>query len=121
MEHLLHLFGGGCGEHLLWPTLAATGAGFLLWFKTACSRLLLPLRDRRPSIVHTTKRIYLSTSKITKYWVCEDPDDYLSGMEYSTLRAATYAANLRSHCIVKVVFLFGGSSVVDDSPGGSGC
>jgi len=25
MEHLLHIFGGGCGEHLLLPGLAALG------------------------------------------------------------------------------------------------
>lgn len=33
MEHLLHIFGGGCGEHLLWPMLVASGSSALLWAK----------------------------------------------------------------------------------------
>ena len=34
MEHLLHFFGGGCGEHMLWPTLAASGAGLVTWARS---------------------------------------------------------------------------------------
>jgi hypothetical protein len=28
MEHLLHLFGGGCGEHMLIPGLMSITVGF---------------------------------------------------------------------------------------------
>ncbi len=33
MEHILHLFGGGCGEHVLWPMLLASMSGALIWVK----------------------------------------------------------------------------------------
>ena len=31
MEHILHLFGGGCGEHLVWPWLLSFGSGAAVW------------------------------------------------------------------------------------------
>ena len=34
MEHLIHIFGGGCGEHLVWPWLASGGSGLLLMLRT---------------------------------------------------------------------------------------
>ena len=33
MEHLLHLFGGGCGEHMLWPMLLASVSGAGVWLR----------------------------------------------------------------------------------------
>jgi hypothetical protein len=33
MEHMLHLFGGGCGEHLAIPALYAAISGGWLWCK----------------------------------------------------------------------------------------
>lgn len=46
MEHLMHLFGGGCGEHMLLPGLAAlaTSAGMVItmargWIANALRRL----------------------------------------------------------------------------------
>ncbi len=27
MDHVFHIFGGGCGEHLIWPWVAATVSG----------------------------------------------------------------------------------------------
>ena len=38
MEHLLHLFGGGCGEHMLWPMLLASGSGVILWVKAKINK-----------------------------------------------------------------------------------
>ena len=38
MEHLLHLFGGGCGEHMLLPMLLASGSGAVLWVKSKFKR-----------------------------------------------------------------------------------
>lgn len=51
MEHLFHLFGGGCGEHMLWPMLVASGSSALLWakHKIRLRRLkneTIPLRNR---------------------------------------------------------------------------
>ena len=34
MEHLFHFFGGGCGEHMLWPMIVATGSGTGLWVRS---------------------------------------------------------------------------------------
>jgi len=34
VEHLLHLLGGGCGEHLLLPTLLASFSGLTIWIKS---------------------------------------------------------------------------------------
>ena len=34
MEHLFHFFGGGCGEHMLWPMIAASGSGAALWVRS---------------------------------------------------------------------------------------
>ena len=37
MEHVLHIFGGGCGEHIIWTwVLPASGVGIHAvrqWFK----------------------------------------------------------------------------------------
>lgn len=34
MEHVLHIFGGGCGEHLIWIWIAPVVAAIkLYWFK----------------------------------------------------------------------------------------
>jgi len=30
MEHVFHLFGGGCGEHVVWPWLVSGGSGLLV-------------------------------------------------------------------------------------------
>ena len=38
MEHLLHLFGGGCGEHMLWPMLVASASGAVVWIKYKIAR-----------------------------------------------------------------------------------
>lgn len=37
MEHVLHLFGGGCGEHMIWPWLATAGttASGVWWWLAA--------------------------------------------------------------------------------------
>tara|TARA_Y100000114_G_C11754000_1_gene325879 strand:+ start:938 stop:1111 length:174 start_codon:yes stop_codon:yes gene_type:complete len=29
MEHILHFFGGGCGEHMLWPWIVSVLSGGL--------------------------------------------------------------------------------------------
>tara|TARA_Y100001963_G_C6773489_1_gene446119 strand:- start:108 stop:257 length:150 start_codon:yes stop_codon:yes gene_type:complete len=37
VEHVLHIFGGGCGEHLIWPWLATVGttaSGIWWWAKS---------------------------------------------------------------------------------------
>ena len=34
MEHILHLFGGGCGEHLIWPWVAGIGSGVAMWISS---------------------------------------------------------------------------------------
>ena len=34
MEHLFHFFGGGCGEHMLWPWLVAFGSSSVVWLRT---------------------------------------------------------------------------------------
>ncbi len=39
MEHLLHLFGGGCGEHMLWPLLMTSGSGLILWVRCKFKKL----------------------------------------------------------------------------------
>ena len=33
MEHLFHFFGGGCGEHMLWPIIVTSGSGAALWIR----------------------------------------------------------------------------------------
>ena len=33
MEHLIHLLGGGCGEHMLLPILAASFSGLTICIK----------------------------------------------------------------------------------------
>jgi len=33
MEHIFHIFGGGCGEHLIWPWLATWATSFWLFLK----------------------------------------------------------------------------------------
>ena len=44
MEHLFHFFGGGCGEHMLWPMIAASGSGVALWIR---SKLKKPDKEER--------------------------------------------------------------------------
>jgi len=39
MEHVFHLFGGGCGEHMIWPWLAGSSTVVGVWVKTRiCKR-----------------------------------------------------------------------------------
>ena len=38
MEHLFHFFGGGCGEHMLWPMIAASGSGAVIWVRAKLKR-----------------------------------------------------------------------------------
>ena len=38
MEHILHLFGGGCGEHLAIPAILSTISGGWIWLKIKLSR-----------------------------------------------------------------------------------
>jgi len=32
VEHIYHIFGGGCGEHLIWSWFATFGSGGAIWF-----------------------------------------------------------------------------------------
>ena len=34
MEHVLHIFGGGCGEHMVWPWLVSGGSALTIWFRS---------------------------------------------------------------------------------------
>jgi len=36
MEHFFHIFGGGCGEHMLVTTLAASSYAGLVYLKCVC-------------------------------------------------------------------------------------
>ena len=38
MEHLLHFFGGGCGEHMIWPMIVASGSGAVVWIRSKLTR-----------------------------------------------------------------------------------
>ena len=38
MEHVLHLFGGGCGEHMIWPGIASVGTGAVLWIRNLINK-----------------------------------------------------------------------------------
>jgi hypothetical protein len=38
MEHVLHLFGGGCGEHMVWPMIAASASGAAVWIRSLISK-----------------------------------------------------------------------------------
>ena len=38
MEHVLHFFGGGCGEHMLWPMIVATCSGIGMWVRSIFAR-----------------------------------------------------------------------------------
>ena len=38
MEHLFHIFGGGCGEHMLWPMVAASGSWVVIWVRAKLKR-----------------------------------------------------------------------------------
>ncbi len=33
MEHILHFFGGGCGEHLILPALISGASGAWVWVR----------------------------------------------------------------------------------------
>lgn len=33
MEHIAHVFGGGCGEHIVWPWLVASFSCVSAWCK----------------------------------------------------------------------------------------
>ena len=47
MEHLFHIFGGGCGEHLLLPGLASAGMALTMarhWVKATCLRCVNRIR-----------------------------------------------------------------------------
>jgi hypothetical protein len=47
MEHLLHLFGGGCGEHMLLPGLAALGMSLGMarsYIRCQCDKLVRRIR-----------------------------------------------------------------------------
>ena len=42
MEHVLHLFGGGCGEHLIFPALiTALSGGWVMIYNTKAAEQLL--------------------------------------------------------------------------------
>lgn len=32
MEHILHIFGGGCGEHMIWPLILSFLTGGAVYF-----------------------------------------------------------------------------------------
>jgi len=47
MEHLIHLFGGGCGEHMLLPGLATLGMGLGMarnYIRCQCGKLVRRVR-----------------------------------------------------------------------------
>lgn len=31
---MIHIFGGGCGEHLVWPGIVSMWSGILIWVKS---------------------------------------------------------------------------------------
>jgi len=43
MEHLIHLFGGGCGEHMLLPGLATLGMA-RNYIRCQCGKLVRRVR-----------------------------------------------------------------------------
>lgn len=50
MGHLFHIFGGGCGEHLVWPWLASMAAGLTMfrhYIKAASLRVWARLRAQK--------------------------------------------------------------------------
>lgn len=48
MDHFFHIFGGGCGEHMVWPWLASAGVGLTMARNYIRAQVLaFPQRFRR--------------------------------------------------------------------------